>query len=267
MDPETKRLFFALEVTAPWPEELPAGRRLVEGQRHMTVAFLGQCHFSTLQALLPHIPLPPFQVGLAGFFDRCLFLPERHPRVVAWHVQWLEQNEALIQYQKELVEWLQRANFHVDAHKEFLPHVTLARAPFNPHPWKKSFKKLPLLTKRLALYESVGGLRYVPIWSHDFFAPFLEVEHTADLAFEIFGENLVQLQLHALLALSFKCPELLLALEKLSPPQHLEELIFQLNQIVSHIDSKIGCSFKAVSYHGTVEREKEILKWEMIVDV
>lgn len=265
---QTKRLFFALEVMAPWPKPLPAGRRLDEGHRHMTVAFLGHTDYARLQPLLTEIPAPPFKVGYVGIFDECLFLPERHPRVVAWHVHWLEGKEALSQYQKQLIAWLQEKEFNPDARKEFLPHVTLARAPFNPHPWRKAFKTLPMMTAGLHLYESVGGLKYQPIWSFPLLPPFVEIEHTADLAFQIYGENLEQLQLHALMALAFRCPALLDKLAEIPHAESLDDLIIHLNDCVTRLDARRGCPFKAVSFHGEVEKIGEtVLRWEMIVDV
>lgn len=265
---DSKRLFFALEVLAPWPQPLPAGRRLDEKQRHMTVAFLGSTDYEPLHAVLSQVPAPPFKIGLTGIFDKYLFLPERHPRVVAWHVDWLEGKEMLDPYQQQLISWLQERGFNPDVRKEFLPHVTLCRSPFNPHPWKKSFTRLPMMTGSLHLYESLGNLRYQPIWSHPITPPFEEIEHTADVAFHVHGMNLEQLQLHALIALSFKSPDLLAHLKEISQPESLDDLIINLNHCVTHVDAQRGCPFKAVSFHGDLEELKEgILKWEMIVDV
>lgn len=268
MESNEKRLFFALEVQAPWPQPMPAGRRLDETHRHMTVAFLGQTDYERLRSVLSQVPAPPFQIGLTGIFDQCLFLPERHPRVVAWHVDWLEGKELLVAYQQRLIDWLQERGFNPDARKEFLPHVTLCRAPFNPHPWKKTFTRLPMMTGSLHLYESLGGLRYEPIWSHPLTPPFEEIEHTADVAFHVHGKNLAEMQLHALMALSFKCPALLGNLAQMPQPDTLDDLIINLNHCVTDVDARRGCPFKAVSFHGDLQELKEgILRWEMIVDV
>lgn len=265
MNTNQKRLFFAIEVQAPWPQPLPAGRKLDEAHRHMTVAFLGQSDWDLLKAALPQIPTLPWKVGLTGIFDQCLFLPERHPRVVAWHVEWFEGKEALAVYQKKLIAWLQALGFNPDARKEFLPHVTLCRAPFNPHPWRKTFHPLPMTCSSLNLYESMGGLRYEPIWSQPLLPPFTEIDHTADVAFHIYGETLEQLQLHAKIALAFKFPPL--SNQPLPNPESLDDLIIHLNNAVAHFDAKQGCPFKAVSFHGDLQQQNGILKWEMIVDV
>jgi 2'-5' RNA ligase len=266
MTDQIKRLFFALEVAASWPEPLPAGRRLDKEHRHLTVAFLGETDYGLLKPLLPQLPVPPLQVGLVGIFNRCLFLPERHPHVVAWHVEWLEGGELLVQYQGELVRWLQERGFQVDVRKKFLPHVTLARSPFNPQSWKKSFTPLPMSIASLHLYESLGGLQYRSIWSSPILPPFVEIEHTADIAFQVYAENLDQLQLHALAALGFKCPSLLD--KEMAHPESLDQLIIHLNDSISQLGAVQSCPFKAVSFHGNLERlENSLLRWEMIVDV
>ncbi|MCE5315777.1 MAG: hypothetical protein LLG04_00240 [Parachlamydia sp.] len=263
-----KRVFFALEVQAPWPQPMPAGRRLDEMHRHMTVAFLGVVDYGILQPALAEIPKLPFQIGLTGIFDQCLFFPERHPRVVAWHVDWLEGKEQLVAYQQQLISWLQERGFNPDARKEFLPHVTLSRAPFYPHPWKKSFERLPMITGSFHLYESVGNLKYEPIWTLKVVSPFEEIEHTADIAFQINGTSLEQIQLHALIALSFKYPPLLEYVARIPQPKTLDDVIIQLNDIVTHVDARRGCPFKAISFHGDLQELKSgLLNWEMIVDV
>lgn len=264
-----KRLFFALETHAPWPLEFPPGRILNESMRHLTVSFLGWCpNYAQLLEYLQQLKSFPFKVARGGWFDKCLFLPTGHPRVVAWHVHWLESGADLLHYHKELTAWLQKHYFHPRLHDDFLPHVTLCRAPFDPHHWKKDFAPLPMYVKDLHLYESLGNLQYEPRWSYSVLAPFEEMEHTADIAFIIRGETLPQLQENAFLALAFKSPDLLDFAFLLSPPQTLENIIFNLNQIIAYGDAAKGCPFKAVSYHGEVEQDaQQILTWEMIVDV
>src|SRR5262245_12710617 len=100
MEENTKRVFFGVEVEAPWPERLPPGRFLDEKHRHLTLAFLGDIPFAKLEALLPEVPRPTFHVGPVGHFDALELLPHRHPGVVAWHVLW-HRNNALELFQKE----------------------------------------------------------------------------------------------------------------------------------------------------------------------
>jgi hypothetical protein len=187
---------------------------------------------------------------------------------VAWHIHWLESGAILSSFHWELSSWLLKHNFDPHTHAEFLPHVTLCRSPFDPHHWKKSFTALPVFVKDLHLYESLGNLQYVPQWTYPVLAPFEELEHTADIAFILRGETLTQLQENAFIALAFKSPSLLEFASLLRPVSTLEEIIYNLNQIVSHADADQGCPFKAVSYHGEIDSdEQQILTWEMIVDV
>jgi len=267
MEEKKKRVFFALEVVSPWPQNLPAGRMLDENHRHMTIAFLGWSDFSTLKNSLESFPLPPFKVGMAGKFDKCLFLPKRHPRVVAWHVEWIDGAAAIQTFQKALIAWLQFHNFQPDV-RDLLPHVTICRAPFDRDGWEKNFTPLPMIINNIHLYESLGQLVYEPLWTYPLVPPFQEVDHTADLAFNIHGESLEQLQRHAFVALAFKFPQILDFSSHLKHPNALDDIVLGLNHVVALADSTIGCPFKAVSYHGDItETEDGILTWEMIVDV
>lgn len=263
-----KRLFFAFEVEAPWPASLPTGRLLHEKQRHMTVAFLGHANYSKLLPLLPNIPLPPFKVGLAGIFEKIHFLPKGHPRVVAWHAAWFNDAFSISTYSRTLIDWLKTQGFTPDDRKEFLPHVTLCRAPFDFDSWRQTFQKLPLITKSLHLYESLGQLHYQPVWTYHLHAPFEELDHTADIAFKIYGETTLQLYTHAMTALAFKFPELLKFRTEDVQVTTVDEIVIELNRIVSRTDSAIGCPFKAISFHGEIEQDQDrSLTWEMIVDV
>lgn len=264
---EIKKLFFGLEVHSPWPEQLPQGRIIEKTDRHLTLAFLGPIVFSKIQEILPLLPLPPFQVGLVGSFDHCLFLPLKHPHVAAWHVHWLEPAEVLESYQKQLVKWLKSYQFSVNEYDQFLPHVTICRDPIHQSEWEQSFVSLPLIISHLHLYESLPHSKYKPIWSHHFLPPFEEVEHTADLAFLIYGENLNQLYCHAYIALAFKFPPLMGLFIPIEIEEGVNDIIMHLNEAISKADINIGCPFKAVSFHGEIEEENNILKWEMIIDV
>lgn len=263
-----KRLFFAFKVHMPWPQSLPPARLLQEEERHMTVAFLGHSDFSKLQPLLSTMPLPEFKVGQAAATDQVLFLPERHPHVVAWHISGNDQISSLANYSRQLIEWLVGHGFSPDIRHAFLPHITIGRAPFNTHAWMGSFEPLPLVVESLQLFESLGQLRYQSLWSHTFIQPFLEIEHTADIAFQIRGESLKQIFENAITALAFKYPALLGF--KLETPDlnDINDIIIALNHIISRTDSAVGCPFKAISFHGEIENEADhILSWEMIVDV
>jgi len=258
-----KRLFFGFELISPWPAALPEGRFLQEKERHLTVGFLGDTPFEELKNELDSIPPPPFTIGLAALFDAPLFLPEKSPRVAAWHVSWLEKEQEFLAYQRELVAWLREKKFkRHENHGTFLSHVTLARQPFAMDEWKERFEKSPLFICNLHLYESIGSLRYKSCWTYPLLAPFEEIEHTGDIAFIIRGASFLELHLHAQLALSFHFPPLV-DFFSFAEVHSLDEIVQSLNHIIGRIDQEMGSPFKAVSYHGTLKNNE----WEMIVDV
>lgn len=266
-----KRMFFGLEVAAPWPHKLPSGRLLDEQHRHLTVAFLGQTDFEKLMKSLSRFPKPPFQVAPSGKFSQCLLLPPRHPRVVAWQADWMDEGmqEVTHAYQRQFIDWLKQEGFHPDdRHAEWLPHATLARSPFNAKEWKENFEELPFIVTNLHLYESLGNLQYEPHWSWKPILPFEEIEHTADIAFLVRGENIRQLFKNAFVAMTFHCPSALAYYALPAQLQGLDDLIYALNALVAKIDSEIGIPLKAVSYHGEIVLgPSNILEWEMIIDV
>jgi 2'-5' RNA ligase len=267
---DEKRLFFGLGVLAPWPEHLPAGRIIEEKDRHSTLAFLGQADYQKIVEILPLFPEPPFKMALSGVLDQCLFLPRsRYPRVVAWHVKWLNEENELIKYQENLIEFLQSHDLKPDVKRIFLPHVTLARPPFRQDEWKHAFQKLPCMTNGIHLYESLGHSQYQIIWTYPLSLPFEEFEHTADIAFHIRGENLEQISQHAFLALAFKFPSLLSFMPTtIKEIRDLNDTVILLNDVVGLADAAFGCPFKAVSFHGDLKQEEDhTLHWEMIVDV
>lgn len=264
-----KRLFFGVEVHAPWPTSLPHGRLLDEAHRHLTLAFLGETSYPDLIKLLKSFPRPTFQVGAVGQFDACLLLPPRHPHVVAWHARWLDAHPGLIPFQQAMVEWLVQHHYTVDTHhKEWMPHVTLCHQPFDVDAWKDSFASLPFYTGSIHLYESKGNLTYVPLWSLAIQLPFIEIEHTADMAFNIYGEGIQQLYHHAFTALAFKYPAFLDFFNPAAQPNTLDDLIIVLNELIGQTDQAVGCPLKAVSFHGEIAPFNDaLLQWEMIVDV
>lgn len=265
MKADQKRVFFGYEVLAPWPAEYPTGRVIEPVSRHLTLAFLGNIPYSPLRDIMNDFPTPSFRIGPVGHFDQCLFLPERHPHVVAWHVKWYEK-VVFDAFQQLVAKWLISHHYSIDQ-RPFLSHVTIARSPFKENDWKKTFTPLPMMVKNIHLYESVGNLVYQPIWSHSILPPFEELDHTADIAFVIQAESMENLHLHAQIALAFKFPALLKYIEKMPLQSHLDDIIISLNELITQADSDIGCPFKAVSFHGDLNKENNLFKWEMIVDV
>ena len=182
--------------------------------------------------------------------------------MVAWHgVLPVEQ---ISDYVVELNSWLKGHGIDTDLKLPWLPHVTLARSPFNISEWERGFVPLPFYFDTLHLYESLPGLHYKPIWSKALIAPIEELEHTADLAFHINGETEDELYNNAFTALSFHFPPLLDYRQP--PPQNFAEIVSTLNYALALADAEKGCPFKAVSHHGELHK-KPHLHWEMIVDV
>lgn len=261
------RLFFGLEVHAPWPEEFPLGRLLAPEARHITFAFLGETDEKKLFPLLNEIPLPQRTLGWSGQFTNVEFFPKRHPHVAAWTMQWSRHENELLEYQQQLSAWLlTHAIPHRDAHA-FNPHVTLARSPFDQRAWENAFTPLPFYTSHFHLYQSLGNSTYKPIWTKPSQPPFIEIEHTADIAYQVFGASIEELFQHAQLALAFKTPAFFNEAYPPFPIGSLDALIKGLNWQIAQLDQKEIIPFKAVSYHGDIEAQENTLMWEMIVDV
>jgi RNA 2',3'-cyclic 3'-phosphodiesterase len=265
LEKEEKRLFFGAEVRAAWPPDLPLGRMIPEETRHVTLAYLGQSAIGSLLPLLPHLPHPAFRVAPAGLGSELLFLPKKHARVVALAITWLENPQDFFSFQEKLSSWFEKEGFSLKR-GAFTPHITVARAPFEKEKWQERFEPLPFFLAGFHLYESLGNLTYHSLWSYPLTAPFIEREHTADIAFEICGESMKQLFSNAQLALFFKFPPL----AQYYTPASLdtvEAIVIELNRMIAFCDEERGCPFKAVSFHGDVSLLNNLYFWEMIVDV
>ena len=262
-----KRLFFAAEIAAPWPQDLPKGRYIAEEFRHMTIAFLGLVDSRNLLNLMNQVPLPKWRIGPAGIFNRYTFLPEKSPRVVAACPAFAQGEEAVINYQKELSQWLFDHNF-LKTIEHFLPHVSISRDPFDENGWRSFSCKIPFFIRGIALFSSLGSSRYELLWEKKSQPPFEEIEHTADIAYQICGENFSQLAIHATIALAFSFPSFSRYIGASPYCSSIEDVIYLLNERVAQIDIEEGIGLKAVSYHANVEeRGNELLYWTMIVDV
>lgn len=259
-------LFFGFGVDAPWPDEHPMGRIVKNEARHITVAFLGNVELAGVEPLLERMPKPPWKVGAVGILDEILFLPHRHPRVAAFNVSGRNFPDPLLAYQKELVNWLREEGFELDR-RDFLPHVTVARAPFHVGEWRAVFYPIPYYTGPLNLYRSLGDSRYEVLWSHAILPPFIEIDHVADIAFHIYGEKEDDIHLHGQIALAFQEPKIIPYLKWIDYQSDVSSIVMELNDIVTKADQEEGLSIKAVSYHGEIQKEKGLFSWEMIVDV
>lgn len=266
---DNKRLFFGFHVAAPWPLTIPKGRVIEEHFRHMTVAFLGELPFSTIEPLLSSFPKPSFCIGPTGIFDQVVFLPKRFSRVVAWQICWKEELSRIESFQEKFCLWLQENSLSsLEKERSHLPHVTICRKPFSRSTWQQGFSPIPMMATGFHLYESLGFSRYRSLWEYPFTLPFEEVAHTADLAFKIRGNTLSDLHMHGQIAICFKFPELSSTLLERQSFASLGEVVAKLNEWVSLVDQKIGSPVKVVIHHGAlVSKENDLLEWEMVVGV
>lgn len=268
MDESEARLFFGFQIETAWPKVLPSGRHVAEKMRHLTALFLGAQERQKIISLTEAIAETSFVVGPAGIFDRCLFFPKRHPRCVAWAIDWHTAKEPFFAFQKSLQKLFVKNSLIQTEERDFVPHVTLCRTPFDPQAWQKAFTPLPLTLSALHLFESLGHSTYRSLWKRSFLEAYREIEHTADMAFTIRGENVQDLHKHAELALAHAYPPFISYMRKTPQIDSLEELIAGLNTLIAHTDSAIGCPLKAVSYHGEIKPgPHNTLEWEMIIDV
>lgn len=265
-----KRLFFAFQIESLWPDKFPPGKLLNEEFRHMTLAFLGPSPWEEMEAVLNALPVPTFQVGKVGIFDQCLFLPEKRPHVAAWHIQWLEPDNAVFLYKETLTKFLVKNGFLKtdEGTNAFLSHVSIARNPRFSKLWKKEFEPRTCWITHLHLFESRGHSRYKSLWHKEYQKPFIEIEHTGDIAYRVYAENLSQMHLNAQIALATKFPCFIPYFQPYKSWDSLEDVIISLNQLVGAMDKAEGCPIKAVSFHGNLEQMKENLyQWEMLIDV
>jgi hypothetical protein len=265
-----KRLFFAFQIESLWPDDFPPGKLLNPEFRHMTLAFLGPSNWEALEPLIPQIPTPPFIVGKVGIFDKCLFLPEKRPHVAAWHIQWLQPDNAVFMYKETLTKFLVKNGFlkSDEGTNAFLSHVSIARNPRFFKLWKKNFEPKTCWIKKLHLFESLGYSKYNSLWNIEYHKPFEEIEHTADIAFKVYAENLSQIHLNAQIALATKFPCFIPYFQPYQSWSSIEEAIISLNKVVSLMDQKEGCPIKAISFHGNIKQKQEkVFEWEMLIDV
>lgn len=263
-------LFFGFEVTAPWLPETPEGRLIDPAHRHLTFLFLGKVEVEELVDQLSQQPPFPLLRSPIGIFDDLLFLPKQRPRVVALSFQQRLSTgeEAIGSFREEWMEWLHHLGYALsDTHLSFLPHVTLARAPFHPKEWKKWFIPSAAFFPAFHLYRSLGHLAYETLWTHPLPLPFEELSHEADLAYLVRGRTWEEVAQHALLALTFRERALLSYWDSLPALSSWEEVVQELNRRIYRADAEEGIDLKAVSYHGKPKVTPEGIAWEMVVDV
>ncbi len=242
----TGRFFFGFSIQAPWAQKEPQGRAVPIPFRHMTTDFLGNRDRKEIELLIPQISFPSF--FLTGILKELIFLPFDSPRTVSTTCQFFTGEKNLYEFVK----------------KEFLPHTTLCRSPFDKKGWVTSFKPLPFFSQQFALFETVGSLQYEIKHSWPLLIPFSPIDHPAGLCFKIQAFSYEELYYHAAIALSFSFPTAVSFIQ-LATPQDFDSVLDELNKLIARLDSEHGSPFKSVSVHGEAFFNGPILTWEMIV--
>jgi hypothetical protein len=150
----------------------------------------------------------------------------------------------------------------------WLPHVTIARTPFDKRKWIDTFRPLPLYAPSIHLYESLGERHYRSLFAWTFSPPFTPIPHTADIAFRLAADSPSALYASACTALAFWHPPLLSHFPPAPSEVSTERLAQALNEAVFRLDVEEGCPCKAVSLAGGIGENREgIWEWEMVIDV
>ena len=241
-----KRLFFGLEVHAPWPTHFPKGNILAETQRHVTLSFLGHCDLENLLGELRYFPLTSktSPIGFCGLFDYCLFLPPKTSHVVAWHNHWYHQKYFIEIFQRTLTDWLKQLHFSPDS-SEWLPHTTICRGSFDQEEWLKSFIPLPFFTQSIHLYESLGNATYQSVWNYPVLAPFEQIASQKNHLL-IRASSLSDLYYNAFTALAFKYPSLVAHFIQINELSSLDEVTDVLNQCMRSFSESHSSGVKSI---------------------
>ncbi len=255
------RFFIAFVIEAPWPDKLPPARLLEKDERHLTIAFLGEAPQEETLRSFSNLPPPSFSLGFCGCLDSLVFLPERTPRVVAYHVQ--------MPHEEDVQAYVSAVHTHMKLtlRDHWIPHVTVGRRPFEIEEWQKAFHPLPYTSSKIALFESLGDLRYKTLAEIPLAPPIEKLDHTADIACILRGQSMQALFQNALIALALEDPRFLRFRMEKANVSSVDDIVNFLNRCIAKIDSEEGSPFKAVSFHGKLIKRADFLEWEMIVDV
>lgn len=202
MNCQTKRIFLALKIKAPWRKNGSGKKVIKEELRHLTMAFLGQTSVDLLQNFLQdHTDDFQFQLPIFGYFSKLLLLPPFKARVFALNPIFLEHSPAIFAFQKKIETLFLENGFIPDQPKPWLPHVSLVRSPFNYYSWKNTFNEFPFYAETFCVYESLGNLQYREIKSFKLPCPFRVTTQLNECT--IYAESSHESSLNLLLFLGF----------------------------------------------------------------
>jgi 2'-5' RNA ligase len=230
---------------------------------HLTLAHIGLTPCSLLQRHIPTIPLFSHKVAPCLLATALNYLPSNKPRAAALTFSSIDP---LLTYRKSLVDWLSSKDISFDQ-RPFFPHVTLCRRPYETGSLSSIAFPLPVPLSSIAVFSGAENGEYPIIAQQELYPAFAVVDHTADIAFDIYAEDLQSLYRHAFFCLCWTSP-LFYSLQEAFAPSSLEEIIKKLNELIALADMSFGSCCKAVSYHGNIEQlPSNILHWRMIIDV
>ncbi len=145
------------EELRSWIPELKGWKKVSQDQIHMTLVFLGECsndQKKEIHSKLSDIQFPDFSLSISGMGA---FPNEKRPRII-W--AGTSKNEELMNLQEAVSEKLDEY-LRPNKHKEFIPHITLARKKsrrINQEASKalnRQTETLDLLIERFHLKESI----------------------------------------------------------------------------------------------------------------
>ncbi|MFA5249952.1 MAG: hypothetical protein WC371_00890 [Parachlamydiales bacterium] len=271
------RLFLGFRLFSAFLKNEPEGRLIEKKQRHLTLLFLGEVEKAQIEPLFFQLPLPDLAIAPTGYFDKLLFLPFFHPRVVAGRLVFFNPSQfsrELEQYRRKVQAFFSGHGLVPEGKRKFLAHTAFARYPFQKKAWKKAFEPFPVILTSFHLFQSLGGL-YQPLVSKVFLPPFEELKNQTAPAFLIRGHNFEELKRNAEMALAFQHPPLLAYLNH-KKVSSLEEVILALNDLIYRLELKDGSPFKAIAFHTKLSEKKyppptaegrSFWEWEMLVDI
>lgn len=232
------RLFFGFEVETP-DLDLAPGKYLAKKDRHITLAFLGEVDLNTILAHLNHLPKPDFTDGFMGIFTEVLFFPPSHPTSAVYKATFPKKERSIRMFQQRLVDWLKILGLPpTDPEREWLPHVTFARKPFDPKQWREAFHSCPFSVSKLHLYESMGDSKYEPRWTYALNPVYDQTK--------VRGKDFQEWLFHIQAALSMRHPKLWEFFQDTSEPRSHREAYQMINKGIAAANAKYGMGIPAL---------------------